>query len=141
MSENNIVMKLLSLDSSKAILPKGEIKLELKRYGDTFNFPIIALDAETATLVQDLMFKMRADTQDMHMDSYRAKCEAIINGCPDVFQNRDIQRHFDTVTAQSLINKLLTGDELDKLYEAIMELTEDYKVPNPSELDDEIKNS
>lgn len=141
MMGNNVVSKLLSLDSNQVALATSEVTLKLKKYGEEFTFPIVALSAEVATMVQDKMFTMRADTQDMQLDSYTAKCQAIINGCPEVFKNQDILRHFNTGgSAKKLIDKLLTSDELETLYNAIMELTENYDIPTPKKLDEEVKN-
>ena len=45
-----------------------------------------------------------------------------MEGCSDVFRNKEVLEHFKAPTPKELINKLLLAGEIDELYNTINEL-------------------
>lgn len=137
----NLVEQLLSYNPSEIKRPVKVFKMKLAKLGGTeFEFPIQALDTETACKIQDIQFRILAK-QDMEMESnmYEAKMETIKAGCPSLF-NAKIRDHFNVVSNEQLISKLMTPAEIDKLKDEIDNLTGYEIETNPEKVDVEVKN-
>lgn len=132
----NTVEKLLKFDAGKLKTPEKEIKMRLKKLDNQeFTFRIKAIDPEFVAEMQENSIEIRNGDIDK-IKTYNQKVFTIIEGCPDIFKNKDIMRHFNCPTPKELVKKLLLSGEMDKLKSEIDKLNgydQDKK--------EEIKNS
>ena len=137
----NIVAKLLSIDPNLSTLRTEEMTMPLfKLGGEEFTFHLQGLNAEDATEAQDKMFTTEAGSGIMELDTFKVKGIGLSRGCPSIF-TQELRQHFDCISNEALVNRLFTHDELSKLYDKIMELSESVELPSPKALDGEVKNS
>lgn len=131
----NTVEKLLKMDAGKLEMPTKEVALKLKKLNkEEFTFPCKAVDPERIAEIQENAIEMRkGDIKKINM--YEMKVLTVIEGCSDVFKNKDLMSHFGAPTPKELIRKLLLSGEIDELYNVINELS-GYEGE-----EDEIKNS
>ncbi|KZL94369.1 phage tail assembly chaperone [Clostridium magnum] len=133
----NIVEKLLKIDAGKIEMPKKDIKLQLKKLGQEVEFPCKAIDPERYAEIQEGAIELKkGDIKKINM--YEMKAMTIIAGCPEVFKNEEVMKHFNAPTPKELIRKLLLSGEMDDLYNAINELS-GYK-KDDDEDEEKIKN-
>lgn len=120
----NIVEQLLSYEASDLVIRRSVFPMSLtKLNGQVFEFPIQALTTEQACMIQDSMLEVDSKTGKMHVVSYEAKVNTVIYGCPDIFRNKQLLEHFNCPSGRDLVSKLLTAGELDKLKDAIDQLS------------------
>lgn len=118
----NLVEKLLKMDAGKIEIPKKVITIQSKKMKETLEFSCTAVDSEKYAEIQEGALEIRkGDVKKINM--YRMKTLIIIEGCPDVFKNKQIMDHFGTATPKELIKKLLLSGEIDDLYNGINELS------------------
>ena len=111
----NIVDKLLKMDAGKIKTPEKEIKLNLKKLGgEEFVFPCKAIDPEYVTELQEnsIEFKKNGISK---IKIYDTKVMTIVEGCPEVFKNKEVIKHFGAATPKDLVKKLLVSGEIDEL--------------------------
>ena len=111
----NIVDKLLKMDAGKIKTPEKEIKLNLKKLGgEEFVFPCKAVDPEYVTELQEnsIEFKKNGISK---IKIYDTKVMTIVEGCPEVFKNKEVIKHFGAATPKDLVKKLLVSGEIDEL--------------------------
>ena len=123
--ELNAVEKLLSFDSGKLSIPTRTVVLNLKKLNDEpFEFTIQAIDPEIMSELQDSMLEMDAKSKKMRMSgSFNLSAMTIVEGCPSVFKNKDLQKHFGAATPKELVKKLLVAGEISDLKDEIEQLS------------------
>lgn len=133
----NIVEKLLKMDAGKLEMPSKEVSLKLKKLGgEEFIFTCKAVDAERFAEIQENAIELRkGDIKKINM--YEMKVLTVIEGCPEVFKNKEVMDHFGAPTGKELIKKLLLSGEIDELKSRIDELS-GYE--RSEEDEEEIKN-
>lgn len=117
----NTIERLLKLDSGKIQLPTKEVTLKLKKIGETFTFPCKAVDAEYVAELQENSIQFKKGEL-AGIKTYDTKVLTIIEGCPDVFKNKDLIKHFGVITPKELVKKLLVSGEMDELKSEIDKL-------------------
>lgn len=135
----NVIDKLLKIDAGKLEMPSKEVPLKLKKLGgEEFTFPCKAVDPEKFSEIQENALELKkGDIKKINM--YEMKVLTVIEGCPDVFKNKDLMQHFAVPTPKEFIKKLLLSGEIDDLYNTINELS-GYEKDTEDE-EKEIKNS
>ena len=132
----NIVEKLLNIDAGKIKIPEKEVKMKLQKLqGQEFIFPCKAVDPEKISELQEdaIEFK-KSELSKIRM--YNTKVMTIIEGCPSVFKNQDLIKHYGGVIPTDLVKKLLLSGEMDDLKAEIDKLSGYDKEDN----DEDIKN-
>ena len=132
----NTVDKLLKFDAGKIKTPEKDITLSLRKLGnEEFTFPCKAVDPEIISELQEnsIEFK-KGDISKIKM--YDTKVMTLIEGCPTVFKNQDVLKHFGAVTPKELIKKILVSGEIDELKNEIDALG-GY---DPQKDEEEVKN-
>ena len=132
----NAVDKLLKLDS-RIEKNTGVIELYLSRVDETLEFPIQEVDSEYVAELQEDSIELNIDSNDVKIRSYNQKVFTIIEGCPVIFKNDAIMKHFSCQTPKDLVKRLLTSGDMDDLFNEIQELN-GYK--NKKENKEDIKN-
>lgn len=118
----NTVEKLLKLDAGKLKTPEKNIKMELRKLGGReFEFPCQAVDAEYVAELQENSIQF-ADGDIDKIRVYDTKVLTIIEGCPEVFKDKDLNKHFSAATPKDLVSKLLVSGEMDYLKKEIDKL-------------------
>lgn len=141
MEQTNIVSKLLAYDRSDIERKKTVHKMALSKLDNVMmEFELRELTAEEACAVKDKAITMDQATGEMHMHSYAPAVKAVITGCPSVFYNNDVRKHFGCETFEALVNLLLTSSELEELSDKILELS-DLDLDETDLTDRELKNS
>ena len=69
------------------------------------------------------------------MDTFKLQALTVVEGCKDVFKNKDLMKHFNAPTPIELVRRLLLDGELSELYSTVSSLSS-YQASS----DDEIKN-
>lgn len=111
----NIVDKLLKMDAGKIKTPEKEIKLNLKKLGgEEFVFPCKAVDPEYVTELQENSIEYKKNGISK-IKIYDTKVMTIVEGCPEVFKNKEVIKHFGAATPKDLVKKLLVSGEIDEL--------------------------
>lgn len=123
----NIVEKLMKFDSGQLEMPTGEVKIRLKKLGgEAFIFPIRALTpalvGEISEEVMDITMR-KGKMAKMNLAQYGAQLRTIVEGCPEVFKNPELQSRFGAKTPNELVEKLMLSGEMDILSEAIEALS------------------
>lgn len=123
--ELNAVEKLLSFDSGKLSVPTRTVVLNLKKLdNEPFEFTIQAIDPEIMSELQDSMLEMDAKSKKMRMSgSFNLSAMTIVEGCPSVFKNKDLQKHFGAATPKELVKRLLVAGEISDLKDEIEQLS------------------
>lgn len=145
----NIVEKLMKFDAGKLAMPTGEVKIRLKKLGgEEFVFPIQALTpalvGEISDEVMDITMR-KGKTAKMNLAQFRAQLRTIVEGCPEVFKNSELQSRFGAKTPYELVEKLMLSGEMDILSDAIDALSgygDNKEIGEDEVLDesDQIKN-
>ena len=122
--EKNIIQDLLNFNVGDLTTPKKDFTMALKKLGGEYTFPIQAIDPEVMSELQENLIKMNAKSSDVSMKgSYHKDCMVIIEGCPKVFKNDDIKRHFNAATPKELVKKMLLSGEIKDLTAEIEKLS------------------
>lgn len=119
----NALEKLMQFDEGKLKLPTGEVKIRLKKLGgEEFVFSIQALPPDVAGEITQQIMEVRFaknGSKSASFEIYRAQIRTIIEGCPTIFKNGDLQKKFGARTPSELVEKLMLSGEMDELSKAI----------------------
>lgn len=123
--ENNAVTKLLAFDRQEVERKTGTVMMPLSKLGgEVFTFDIQELSAEMACQVQDKLVTVDQATGQMSTHSYKPAVMTIINGCPNVFKNNELRKHYECNTFEDLVGLLLSKGEIEKLSGEINKLSD-----------------
>ena len=131
---SNIVEELLKIDLGEVEIPKETKKIYLKKLKKEFEFECVALDAEKANEIRMKSIDLASGTVD-DIDMFKLQAYTVIEGCKNVFKNKDLMKHFNAPTPIELVRRLLLDGELTELSNTITELSSYQEVK-----DNEIKN-
>ena len=131
---SNIVEELLKIDLGEVEIPKETKKIYLKKLKREFSFECVALDAEKANEIRMKSIDLASGTVD-DIDMFKLQAYTVIEGCKNVFKNKDLMKHFNAPTPIELVRRLLLDGELTELSNTITELSSYQEVK-----DNEIKN-
>lgn len=132
----NTIKRLLAFDAGKLEIPTKEVKLKLKKLkGEEFTFPCKAVDPEYISELQENSIQIKKSDVTI-IGTYDTKVLTIVEGCPKVFKDKELIKHFGAATPKDLVAKLLVSGEMDELKGQIDELG-GY---DPEEDEDEVKN-
>lgn len=131
---SNIVEELLKIDLGEVEIPKKTKKIYLKKLKMEFEFECVALDAEKANEIRMKSIDLASGTVD-DIDMFKLQAYTVIEGCKNVFKNKDLMKHFNAPTPIELVRRLLLDGELTELSNTITELSSYQEVK-----DNEIKN-
>ena len=131
---SNIIDELLAIDLGEIEIPRCTKKIYLKKLKRELEFSCVALDVEKFNQIQMQCMDLNSSGLE-GMDTFKLQALTVIEGCKDVFKNKDIMKHFNTPVPLELVRKLLLDGELSELYSTITNLSS-YQASN----DDEIKN-
>lgn len=138
--ENNAVTKLLAFDRQEVERKTGTVMMPLSKLGgEVVTFDIQELSAEMACQVQDKLVTVDQATGQMSTHSYKPAVITIINGCPNVFKNNELRKHYECNTFEDLVGLLLSKGEIEKLSSEINKLS-DINMDELNLSDDELKN-
>lgn len=123
----SIIDELLKVDPNEIKTPKSEVIIKLKKLGNKeFIFPIEAIHPAVMGEIKEDAMEMTGGKKgkiDMSMAVYDTQCRTIIEGCPTVFKNENLLKKFSCHSGKELIAKLMITGEIDKLNDAIEELS------------------
>ena len=131
---SNIVEELLKIDLGEIEIPKETKRIYLKKLKKEFSFECVALDAEKANEIRMKSIDLASGTVD-DIDMFKLQAYTVIEGCKNVFKNKDLMKHFNAPTPIELVRRLLLDGELTELSNTITELSSYQEVK-----DNEIKN-
>lgn len=131
---SNIVEELLKIDLGEVEIPKETKRMYLKKLKKEFSFECVALDAEKANEIRMKSIDLASGTVD-DIDMFKLQAYTVIEGCKNVFKNKDLMKHFNAPTPIELVRRLLLDGELTELSNTITELSSYQEVK-----DNEIKN-
>ena len=131
---SNIVEELLKIDLGEVEIPKETKRIYLKKLKKEFSFECVALDAEKANEIRMKAIDLASGSVD-DIDMFKLQAYTVIEGCKNVFKNKDLMKHFNAPTPIELVRRLLLDGELTELSNTITELSS-YQEVN----DNEIKN-
>lgn len=131
---SNIVEELLKIDLGEVEIPRETKKIYLKKLKKEFEFECVALDAEKANEIRMKSIDLASGTVD-DIDMFKLQAYTVIEGCKNVFKNKDLMKHFNAPTPIELVRRLLLDGELTELSNTITELSSYQEVK-----DNEIKN-
>ena len=131
---SNIVEELLKIDLGEVEIPKETKRIYLKKLKKEFSFECVALDAEKANEIRMKSIDLASGTVD-DIDMFKLQAYTVIEGCKNVFKNKDLMKHFNAPTPIELVRRLLLDGELTELSNTITELSSYQEVR-----DNEIKN-
>lgn len=131
---SNIVEELLKIDLGEVEIPRETKRIYLKKLKKEFSFECVALDAEKANEIRMKSIDLASGTVD-DIDMFKLQAYTVIEGCKNVFKNKDLMKHFNAPTPIELIRRLLLDGELTELSNTITELSSYQEVK-----DNEIKN-
>lgn len=129
----NIVEELLKIDLGEIEIPKTTKKIYLKKLKKEFVFECRALDVEKASEIQMKCVDLNNGGLD-GIDMFKLQALTVIEGCSEVFKNKELQKHFNAPVPTELVRRLLLDGELSELYNTITELS------SFQAKDEEIKN-
>lgn len=131
---SNIVEELLKIDLGEVEIPRETKRIYLKKLKKEFSFECVALDAEKANEIRMKSIDLTSGTVD-DIDMFKLQAYTVIEGCKNVFKNKDLMKHFNAPTPIELVRRLLLDGELTELSNTITELSSYQEVK-----DNEIKN-
>lgn len=131
---SNIVEELLKIDLGEVEIPRETKRIYLKKLKKEFSFECVALDAEKANEIRMKSIDLASGTVD-DIDMFKLQAYTVIEGCKNVFKNKDLMKHFNAPTPIELVRRLLLDGELTELSNTITELSSYQEVK-----DNEIKN-
>ena len=119
---SNIVEELLKIDLGEVEIPKETKRIYLKKLKKEFSFECVALDAEKANEIRMKSIDLASGTVD-DIDMFKLQAYTVIEGCKNVFKNKDLMKHFNAPTPIELVRRLLLDGELTELSNTITELS------------------
>ena len=131
---SNIVEELLKIDLGEVEIPRETKRIYLKKLKREFEFECVALDAEKANEIRMKSIDLASGTVD-DIDMFKLQAYTVIEGCKNVFKNKDLMKHFNAPTPIELVRRLLLDGELTELSNTITELSSYQEIK-----DNEIKN-
>ena len=131
---SNIVEELLKIDLGEIEIPKETKKIYLKKLKREFEFECVALDAEKANEIRMKSIDLASGTVD-DIDMFKLQAYTVIEGCKNVFKNKDLMKHFNAPTPIELVRRLLLDGELTEITNTKTEISSYQEVK-----DNEIKN-
>lgn len=131
---SNIVEELLKIDLGEVEIPRETKRIYLKKLKKEFSFECVALDAEKANEIRMKSIDLTSGTVD-DIDMFKLQAYTVIEGCKNVFKNKELMEHFKAPTPIELVRRLLLDGELTELSNAITELSSYQEIK-----DNEIKN-
>ena len=131
---SNIVEELLKIDLGEVEIPRETKRIYLKKLKKEFSFECVALDAEKSNRIRMKSIDLTSGTVD-DIDMFKLQAYTVIEGCKNVFKNKDLMEHFNAPTPIELVRRLLLDGELTELSNTITELSSYQEVK-----DNEIKN-
>lgn len=131
---SNIVEELLKIDLGEVEIPRETKRIYLKKLKRAFSFECVALDVEKANEIRMKSIDLASGTVD-DIDMFKLQAYTVIEGCKNVFKNKDLMKHFNAPTPIELVRRLLLDGELTELSNTITELSSYQEVK-----DNEIKN-
>lgn len=131
---SNIVEELLKIDLGEVEIPRETKRIYLKKLKKEFSFECVALDVEKANEIRMKSIDLTSGTVD-DIDMFKLQAYTVIEGCKNVFKNKDLMKHFNAPTPIELVRRLLLDGELTELSNTITELSSYQEVK-----DNEIKN-
>lgn len=118
----NTVQRLLAFDAGKIETPTKDVKLKLKKLkGEEFIFPCKAVDPEYVSELQENSIQIKKSDVTI-TGTYDTKVLTIVEGCPTIFKDKELIKHFGAATPKDLVAKLLVSGEMDELKGQIDEL-------------------
>lgn len=115
--------KLLKIDAGKIKRKEGMVTLKLARLdGMELDFPLVEVDPEYVTELQEESLVVNLNNDDIKIKTFDQKVFTIIEGCPLIFKNDEIIKHFNCQTPKDLVKKILTAGDMDDLFEEIQKL-------------------
>ncbi|KEI18203.1 phage tail assembly chaperone [Clostridium haemolyticum] len=133
----NTVERLLALDMGAIKAPTKEVKLKLgKLGGQEFIFQCKAVNNEKMSEIQSEMLDLNKKGELKELKTGDMRANTVIEGCPEVFKNVELLKHYKLPSFKDLLNLLLLPGEVDELYNVINELN-GYEKEDDEE---EIKN-
>lgn len=138
----NIVSKLLAFDREDIERKKKTYPMALSKLGgEVFQFELIELSAAQACDINDKRMTMNQGTSEMSMHTFEPTVMTLMAGCPSVFRNQDLRKHYSCAGFEDLVDLLLTVDEAKKLAEEIMKISGAEVDADYTLTDDDVKNS
>lgn len=135
----NTVDKLLAIDAGKVKTPEKTVKMELRKLENKeFEFPCKAVDPQYVSELQENSIEFAEGDID-RIRMYDTKVLTIVEGCPTVFKNKDLIKHFGAATPKDLVSRLLVSGEMDYLKKEIDELG-GYDNKGRKKKEEEVKN-
>ncbi|MCD3234327.1 XkdN-like protein [Clostridium botulinum D/C] len=134
----NIVEQLLAVDAGALQMPSKDVTLKLgKLGGQEFIFTCKAVNPEKIAKIQNKLIDLSKKGNIQGTNLGETKLLTVMEGCNDVFRNKELLSHFNAPTPKELINKLLLAGEIDELYSTINELN---GFEDEEDEEEEIKN-
>lgn len=135
----NTVDKLLAIDAGKVKTPEKTVTMELRKLGNKeLEFPCKAVDPQYVSELQENSIEFAEGDID-RIRMYDTKVLTIVEGCPTVFKNNDLMKHFGAATPKDLVSRLLVSGEMDYLKKEIDELG-GYDNKGRKKKEEEVKN-
>ena len=135
----NTVERLLKFDAGKLKTPEKVVTMELRKLNkQEFDFPCQAVDAEYVSELQENSIEFSGGDID-RIRMYDSKVLTIIEGCPSVFKDKELRKHFGAATPKDLVAKLLVSGEMDFLKKEIDQLG-GYDDKKRKKNEDDVKN-
>ena len=117
----NLVEQLLKIDKGEIEVPKTVKKMYCKKLKQTLEFECVAVDAEKASEIQSNSIEL-ANSEISEMKLFELKVFTILAGCKEL-KSKELREHFGAPTSVELIKLILTGGEIDELYNTINDLS------------------
>lgn len=135
----NTVERLLKMDAGKIKAPEKDVVMKLAKFNnEEFIFPCKAIDPEMIAEIQENSIEF-GDGDIEKIKMYGPKVMTIIEGCPTIFKNKDLMKHFNAATPKELVKKLLLSGEMDDLKAEIDKLG-GYDAKKKKRDEEDIKN-
>lgn len=129
----SLVDRLLKIDLGEIKVPKCTKKMYCRKLDRVEEFECVAVDPERMSeIYMDATEMKGSDFENIKM--FEVKAFTIAAGCV-AFKNKDLMKHFNAPSPLELVKVLLTGGEIDELFNTIQDLS----AYNEAE-EDEIKN-
>ncbi|MHB9947430.1 XkdN-like protein [Clostridium botulinum] len=118
----SIVDELLKMDEGKIEKIEKEYKIKLKKLGGKeFIFLVREVDPELISEYQENLIDMDGKNVEIS-GTFNMKANLISESCSDIFRSQELLKKFKCPTPVELIKKLMTGGEIEKLYEHVQEV-------------------
>lgn len=129
----NLVDRLLKIDLGQIETPKTVKKMYLKKLKQEFDFECVAVDPERISeIYMDATEMKGSDFENIKM--FEVKAFTIADGC-EIFKDKKLMDHFKAYNPLDLVKVLMTGGEIDELFNTIQGLSAYSEAK-----EDEVKN-